>query len=1118
MSGPEYKYVEAPLIAQLTHRTMGWRHVVGIQGAELQAPGADPYIRHGADSALLTGILRRQLDRLNRTPNGTAWLDDARVAVAISALSKGGAPGGGLIAANEASTQALIEGVAVPGVDGWDGGRAQKVRFVDWETPENNDFLVVSQFPMTIPGARDDHGKPRKLIADLVLFVNGIPLVVIECKKLKAGQGDAHKAIQQLRRYANQRRDSFVPEGSEQLFRTVQLTIATTGDTALLGTFTSRPQDYVVWRDSHPLDTKRVAETAFHKHDAFAGAQKVLVAGVLHPHRLLDIVRNFVVFKDVEVSEGRTARVKIGPRYQQYRAVHKAVERLLTGETKQVHGKDDQRGGIVWHTQGSGKSLTMVFLVRKLRSTPGLGHFKIVIVTDRRQLQKQLAETAELAGEKPDVITRASEVPKVLALENAGLVFVMIQKQQDAEKARQNAADSLAHEGTPGWGLINNRDGILILVDEAHRSHGSALHQNLMESLPNAARIGFTGTPIIMNRRKLTTTTFGEFIDTYRLKDAEDDGAIVPIYYEGHIAKGAVNEGETLDEAFEEEFEELTDDQYEELQKRYAKSSAVLNADDMIRRKARHMLRHYVEGAMKEGFKAQVVAHSRGIAVRYREALCDARDELVAEVEKAAKSPARTLDKAQDLPAEDRTPKQRLLVSAHKQLALLKVIDFVPVISPDSEDDPAWASWSDGNAQENAIAAFRSPFPNPADLTAESSKPVAILIVRTMLLTGFDAPIEQVMYLDRRMREAELLQAVARVNRTYGEKKQAGFVVDYAGVSRALLDAMAAYASDEAEGGTVKIEVEENKLEHQYDALRHHLGLTRELIDPADTVAVHRLVDTLEDEERRITYRKLLRAFLNTFDLLLPREATRRYQRPAKLFGFIAQVAKQRFSEEDDGFDPAAYGERVAELINEHVKALGVERAIEPTRLTSDDFRTKVEQLPGSRAKASMMAHAVRNHIELHFQENPVAYNRLRERLEEILKKYAEDWAQQLEAFEILSQKAQDVAEGRDSGLPEDVRSLSKLEQAVYQQLTAVVTDGVITDEARLDLIGLTREIRAVAVRHSARKDLFYNTAALHDLQSDIWMLLAVNDRTHPAVDSLAPAVREIIQHNKKDL
>ncbi|MEW2300992.1 HsdR family type I site-specific deoxyribonuclease [Streptomyces sp. NPDC006655] len=1120
MSGPEYKYVEAPLIAQLTHPTMGWRHVVGIKGAELQEPGADePYVRPNTDEAILSGILRRKLEQLNKTPDGASWVDDARAAVAISRLARGGEVGGGLVAANEAATQALTEGAEVEGVPGWDGGRARKVRFIDWETPDNNDFLVVSQFPMTVPGARNEDGSPKRIVADLVLFVNGIPLVVVECKKLKAGDGDLFKAVGQLRRYANQHRESAVPEGSEQLFRTVQLTVATTGDTALLGTFTARRQDYVVWKDCYPLDPKKIAKTEYQEDDAFASAQKVLAAGALHPHRLLDIVRNFVVFKDVEVARGVTRRVKIGPRYQQYRAVHKAVERLLKGETKAVHGKDDKRGGIIWHTQGSGKSLTMVFLVRKLRSTPGLGHFKVVVVTDRRQLQKQLSETALLAGEKPDIITRASDVPKTLGLENAGLVFVMIQKQRDAEKARQNTADSITHDKTPGWGLINDRDGILILVDEAHRSHSSALHQNLVDSLPNAARIGFTGTPILMNERKLTATTFGEFIDIYRLKDAEDDEAIVPIYYEGHIAKGVVADGEDLDEAVREEFEYLSDEQYDEIAKRYAKASAVLGADDMIRRKARHMLRHYVEGAFKDGFKAQVVAHSRGIAVRYREALDDARNELVAEVEKAAKSPARVLEKAQDTPPEDRTPRQRLMVAAYRKLALLKVIDFVPVISPGEGDDPEWAAWSDGGAHEKAIEAFLAPFPDPADLTPDS-RPVAVLIVRTMLLTGFDAPIEQVMYLDRRMREAELLQAVARVNRTYGETKKAGYVVDYAGVAKALREAMERYAEDEAEGKPLDFGPLEKLLESQYHAVRHHLGLNDgdKLVDSKDTAAVHRLVDTLEDEERRIDYRKLLRKFLHTLDILMPRPVTRRYQAAARLFTFVAQAAAQRFSEADDGFDPRAYGERVAELIDEHVRSLGVERTIKPTRLTSGEFGAVVGRMPGDRAKASAMHHALLHHIDLHLGENPVAYDKLRRSLERVLEDHADNWAKQVEAFDGLTQEARDIAEGRDAGLPEDVRVLTRAEQAVYQQLTTVLTDGVIADGVRAKLVGLAREVRTIAVRHSVRKDLFHNPAAMHDLQSDIWMALAVSELTSAFADSLAPAVREIIQHNRRDL
>ena len=1111
MSGPEYKYVEKPLIAQLTHPSNGWRHVVGARGAELQAEGELPYVRPDFDSAVLDGILRRWIGRLNRRPDGSAWVDDARAEMAVAALTRSGtAAGSDLVAANEAATNVLLNGVEVPGLPDWNGGRGQTIQFVDWEHPDNNDFLAISQFRMAVPGRR---GEP--MIADLVLFVNGIPLVVIECKKLGAQDGDLHGAVRQLRRYANQVKDTTSQRGSNQLFRTVQLTVATTGDQARLGTFTSRLRDYAVWRDPYPFDAEEIAATTYHVDDAFAAAQKILTAGVLHPMRLLGIVKNFVVFKDVEVAEGRTARVKIAPRYQQYRAVHKAVGRLLKGETKAVHGKEDKRGGIIWHTQGSGKSLTMVFLVRELRSTPGLGHFKVVVVTDRKQLQKQLSETATLTGEKPDTVTRAADVPKILGRNGAGLVFVMIQKQQDIEKAKKNrnAADSLAHDRAPGWGLINDDEGILILVDEAHRSHGSALHKNLMESLPNAARIGFTGTPIILNRRKLTTTTFGDFIDRYRIRDAEADDAIVPIYYEGHIAKGAVVEGESLDEVFEEEFPELADEQYDELQRRYASSAAVLGADDMIRRKARHMLRHYVEGAMKEGFKAQLVAHSRGIAVRYREALDDARDELVREVEQAS---AHTLEKAREAPAERRRPRQRLLLAAHKNLALLKAIDFVPVISSGAEDDLAWRTWSDETAQTKAIASFRSPFPEAAELTA-GSRPVAFLIVRTMLLTGFDAPIEQVMYLDRRMREAELLQAVARVNRTANGKK-AGLVVDYAGVGTALLDAMKAYAGDEQEGKPVDLAVEENKLESQCAALRHHLALSKDLVDPADTAAVQRLVDTLEDEERRITYRKLLRAFLNTLDLVMPREAAHPYQRPARLFTFIAQLAKQRFSEEDDGFDPAAYGERVAELIDEHVKSLDVTRMIEPTRLTSDDFRAKVEQLQGARAKASMMKHAVRSHIELYFAENPVAYAKLRERLEEILKKYADDWAQQLRAFEHLAEEVADIVAGRDSDLPEDVQALSKLEQALYQRLTSVITDGVITDDTRADFVNLATKVRIVAAGHSRKKDLFSNPAALHDLQSEIWMLLAVDQLTESAASSLAPALREIIQHNREDL
>ncbi|MFG3504073.1 type I restriction endonuclease subunit R [Streptomyces sp. NPDC047821] len=1102
--GPEYRYVERPLIDQLTSPDMGWRHVRGTAGARLEADGAPPCARTRYEHAVLEGILRAKLEELNRRPDGRPWVDTARAEQAVSALTRGAVTaGGGLVAANEAATRVLLDGVVVPGLDDWDGGRSRTIRFIDWQHPENNDFLAVSQFRMAVPGSQGE-----ALVADLVLFVNGIPLVVVECKKPAAVGGDVFAAVDQLRRYANQVEGATAPRGSDRLFRTVQLTVATTGDQALLGTFTARRRDYVVWRDPYPLGAAEVAARSYHPADRLFRAQKVLAAGVLHPRRLLDIVKNFVLFKDVDIAEGRTARVKIGPRYQQYRAVCKAVERLQRGETRSVHGKEDKRGGIIWHTQGSGKSLTMVFLVRKLRSTPGLEHLKVVVVTDRKQLQEQLSDTAALTGEKPDTVSRADQVPAVLGREGAGLVFVMIQKQQDAEKARAHAAASPVPGKVPGWGLVNDSEAILILVDEAHRSHSSALHGNLMESLPNAARIGFTGTPIIMNRRKLTTTTFGDFIDRYRIADAEQDGAIVPIYYEGHVAKGAVVEGDALDEAMEEQFEDLTDEQYDALQKRYATPKAVLNADDMIRRKARHMLRHYVLSVMPEGFKAQVVAHSRGIAVRYREALIDARDELVDD--------ARNIStKLLERPLEELKPRQRLLVTAHRRLRLLKAIEFVPVISEGVEDDTSWRTWTTEGTQKKAIASFRRPFPPDDELDANNG-PVAFLIVRTMLLTGFDAPLEQVMYLDRRMKEAELLQAVARVNRT-AEHKTAGIIVDYAGVASALRDAMAAYSADEAEGKPIDFDIEENRLEARCAALRHHFDLTKDLVDAADVPAVNRLVDTLEADERRIEFRRLLREFLDTFAVVTPRESASPYAPAVRLFTFVAGVARQRYSE-DDGFNPAAYGEKVRELIDQHVRALDVSRMIEPARLTADDFATKVEQLPGSHAKASMMKHALRHHIDLHFGKNPVAYERLHQRLQEILRRHLDDWEAQLAAFEELAREVRDTERGAGDDLPEDVRGLSSLEQAFYQQLTTALTDGVISDAIRGDLITLVRHVRDLAVRHSAKPGFWTNPAALHDFRSEIWLQLVMCPHTQDQAQQLADALRDIAQHNQKDL
>lgn len=1093
-SGYEYVLVEQPLIAQL--EAMGWRHVRGSAPDAVVPTSAEASFRTSFAEPVLEQILRRQLRRLNLDRHGNEWLDEPRIAQVVYQVTRVGASS--LLEANSRATERLLSGVTVTGQDDWDRGREQRVHFIDWERPERNEFLAISQFRMDVPGTSG----AKYVVPDVVLFVNGLPLVVIECKKPAHQQGKIGHAIRQLRRYANQR-GAVMPEGNEALFRTTQLTVATTGDRAMYGTYTAGPDHYAVWRDPYPQTNAELATELGTTAGALT-AQEVLAAGMLRPAQLLDIVRNFVVFMEIDTADGGTRRVKIAPRYQQYRAVCRAVDRLKNGETKTQDGRTDHRGGIVWHTQGSGKSLTMVFLVRKMRSTPGLSQFRIVVVTDRKQLQEQLAETAALTGEKPDEVRRSKGVPAALAKAGAGLVFIMIHKQVDPQKVKQaEAADTLAHDRAPGWGLLNNSESVLILVDEAHRSHGSKLHLNLMESLPNAARIGFTGTPIIMREKNRTTGIFGEFIDKYRLAEAEEDGAIVPIIYEGRIAKGALVDAEDLDEAFAEEFPELTDEQYDELQRKYATTSDVLSADSLILKKARDMLRHYVGNVMPNGFKAQVVAHSRRIAVRYRDALLKARDELVTEAERL---PISVLEK----PAEQLTARQAVVRAAHKQLDLLKAIDFVPVISGDNNDDQDIARWTDANGHKEVIEEFRRPFPVEP---AEGEKPVAVLIVRTMLLTGFDAPIEQVMYLDRRLKEADLLQAIARVNRT-ADGKSAGFVVDYAGISKHLSAAMEAYAADDAEGAPTDLSAEIAKLEPRSKRLQ--MLFTERGVAPADTrETVERCVQLLEDDELRAQFDGALRKFLATVDLVMPREEAKPFLDDARLYPLISTWARARYEEQSD-FDASLYGEKVRDLIDRHITALDVRQVIPPSQITADDFEAKVEALPGAKAQASTMEHAIRRHIEVHFNEDPAEYRKLRERLEEILRDYAQQWEQQVSLFQQLVDETVAVHEGTSEQSDEKLSGLSRLELALYKMLiSTTITDAVVLEETRDYLLSVIGKIRETTVQESRKKDFWINDVHQDDLRKAIVRLLIKYQVTEPrAARHVADGLVDIVRHN----
>lgn len=607
-SGPEYSESEKPLLDQLA--ALGWSHIEGSK--------SEPTVTHRESfrELLIETRLRENLRQINRGPDGQPWLDDSRLSEAVSALTR--TETGKLIEINERMTERLLEGISVAGLPDWDQGRSQRIRFIDFDHPERNDFLAISQFRVDEPGGQ----AKMFVVPDVVLFVNGIPLVVIECKSPYTTDPMA-EGINQLRRYANQR-DLGASEGNPQLFWTSQFVVSTYGDKARVGTFTSDAEHFLEWKDAAPLSLDALA-SQLGKSAAELTGQELLVSGMLTPANLLDIVRHYTLFTEVG---GR--RIKLVARYQQYRAVHRALNRLRTGKTRQADGEHDRRGGLVWHTQGSGKSLTMVFLVRAMRSDPLLRAFKVVVITDRTDLEKQLAATAKLSGETVRRARKSAKLRTMLAEHGPALVFAMIHKYRDTDTGKPAEHGLAGDDQVESLGVLNTDDSIVILVDEAHRSQTSTLHANLMAALPNAAKIGFTGTPIMREGKKRTTSIFGPEIDRYTIREAEADGAVVPILYEGRTAKGAVAGGSDLDELFEDMFADLSDAELEKLKARYATTGSVVEAPKLIAAKAKSMVWHYVSTVMPNGFKAQITASSRLATVRYRDALIAARDDLVA--------------------------------------------------------------------------------------------------------------------------------------------------------------------------------------------------------------------------------------------------------------------------------------------------------------------------------------------------------------------------------------------------------------------------------------------------------------------------------------------------------
>lgn len=824
-----------------------------------------------ATEPVLTVRLTESLSRLN------PWLGEDGVRRAVAAVTRVTAVD--VMEANETAYTALTYGVTAAHTE---NGRRQdrNVRFFDFDDPSANTFEFARQ--VAIKGPR------QEIIPDIVIFVNGLPLAAIECKSPSLAD-PMGEAIRQFRRYES--RDEFAGLGAPRLFETAQISIALARDVAKFGTTLTPARHWAEWKDPYPLTLDALAAQL----GRTPTGQDILLAGLLAPANLLDLIRNFVMFETID---GR--RVKKLARYQQFVAVGKAIERIRTAPNPQ------RRGGVIHHTQGSGKSLTMVFLATKLRRLPEAENPTIVIVTDRTDLDDQITGQFQRSGFANPIQAESGDALRKALSGGAGTtVLTTVHKFHSAVPKRSS--------------VISKARNVFVMVDEAHRTQYGALAARMRAGLPNACMTAFTGTPID-KRDRSTREVFGDYLHRYLIDQAVNDGATVPIFYEMRDAQLRID-GRDLERDIRASFPHLSDDEIEKLKRGMRLQEKLAGATIRVEAIAKDILEHYRSTIEPNGFKAQIVAVSRDVAVTYVEAL-------------------RGLG----------APECALIMST-------------------SNNDSArlQAHHLSKRDRDTLIGRFK-----------KRDDPLKILIVCDMLLTGFDAPVEQVLYLDAPLREHTLLQAIARVNRT-ADGKTYGLVVDYWGDNRRISDALDMFSDEDGIAGALRPLSEKIQLleSRHRAAIRLLEGANRE-----DDVAC---VELLRPDDIRAKFELDFLRFAEAMDMVLPDPKALEDPYPSDLqwLSRIRVLARRAYHEEP--FDPKDYGAKVGEIIASHLSVTGVEQLLVKFDILDPAFRPHLESLRSNEARAAEIEHAIRQEIHVHRDENPTVYASLWEQLERIV-------------------------------------------------------------------------------------------------------------------------------------
>lgn len=968
-------------------KSIGWQTLLGPDIAP-DTPAAE---RDNYGQVVLEHRLHQALKRLNPHVPADA-LEEA-----FRKLTRPESPS--LIAHNHIIHKYLVEGVPVE-YQRKDGSIAgDLIAVLDHNDPDNNDFVAVNQFTVV------ENQQERR--PDIVLFVNGLPIAVMELKNAATENTTIWSAFNQLQTYKAQ-----IPS----LFSFNEALIISDGVQARVGTLTADREWFMPWRT---IEGEELADTKLPQ-------LQVVIEGLFDKRRLLDLIRYFIVFEDI----GGGVLVKKMAGYHQYHAVNLALDSTL----RAAKAGGDNRVGVVWHTQGSGKSLTMAFYAGRVVLHPTMGNPTLVVITDRNDLDDQLygtfARCHELLRQEPVQAKSRANLRELLRTGSGGVVFTTVQK-------------FFPTEGEDQHPLLSDRRNIVVIADEAHRSQydfidGFARH--MRGALPNASFIGFTGTPIELTDKN-TRSVFGDYVSIYDIERAVRDGATVPIYYESRLAKLELKEEERprLDEEFEEATEGEEVEHKERLKTKWAQLEALVGTEKRLNLIAKDMIEHFERRLEALDGKAMIVCMSRRICVELYKAITTIRTEWH---------------------------------HSEDESGTLKI-----VMTGSASDPPDWQPHIRNKPRREELA---KRFKDPKD-------PFKIVIVRDMWLTGFDVPCLHTMYVDKPMRGHGLMQAIARVNRVFKDKP-GGLVVDYLGLADQLKYALASYTESGGKGKTaldqeeaVAVMLERYEvccgIFHGFDWAPWKKGTPQEKLSLLPAAQEHILVQH-EGKSRLV---KTVIDLSKAFALAVPHEKAFEIRDDIAFFQAVKAVLTKSTSDKKRSPEEIDYA--IRQIVSKAVSsddvidifsAAGLKKP--DISILSEEFLAEVRGMPHRNLAVELLRKLLEGEINTCGRKNIVQARSFSEMLENAIRKYQN---RAIETAQVIEELITLAKEMREAGKRGEKLGLTDDEIAFYDALEVNDSAVAVLGDKTLRLIAqeLVKAVRSNvtidwAVRENVRAQM----------------------------------------------